>query len=300
MSSTYTEKAYAKVNLNLEIIGCRPDGYHELVSLVAFARDVFDVITVTPAECLSLHICGPSSQYIDGSNIVSLAAEAASKVPAVTQLGHTELIKNLPVAAGLGGGSADAAAVLRALGRLNGISDIETAFANLCPALGADVPVCLQSGTAEGALMWGIGEHVWRLHAADENHQLFPKGLSAVLANPGVPVPTGDIFRALDAAPLETSPASPEKPGPFQTIDALVEFLNNSLNDLEKPAFSIAPEIENVLDELRNLPCCRLARMSGSGATCFGLFKSFAQAEVAALQLINQRPQWWIAATRLS
>ncbi|MEO0809614.1 MAG: 4-(cytidine 5'-diphospho)-2-C-methyl-D-erythritol kinase [Pseudomonadota bacterium] len=291
------EKAYAKINLNLEVLGLRPDGYHELVSLVAFARDVFDVVTVTPAGKFSLVVSGPSGQHIDGDNLVLQAAEQAATIPAVSQQpGRIDLIKNLPVAAGLGGGSADAAATLRAIARLNAIDDIETAFAGLCPKLGADVPVCLQSGDAQAALMWGLGEQVWRPTGAGG---LLPPGLSALLVNPGQPVPTGAVFRALAASPLEDVPSAPDKPGPFKTTTELVRFLQNSRNDLEKPARSITPLINDVLCALRTQPDCQLARMSGSGATCFGLFEDLSQAETAKARLAAQQTNWWLATTRL-
>jgi len=297
MSSLYTEKAYAKINLTLEIIGRRTDGYHELVSLVAFARDAFDFVTIKPAPNFSYHVTGAYSHNIGGPNIVVRTVEKAAEKLEAIQPGTIELIKNLPVAAGLGGGSADAAAVLRALGQLNNISDIEAAFGSICTEIGADVPVCLLSGTANGALMWGIGEHVWRAPAA--HGHLFPSGVSAVLANPGVPVPTGDVFRALKASPLDAVPTAPALPGTFKTFNDLLQFLRNSRNDLEKPALSITPAIQDVLFALKTLPHCELARMSGSGATCFGLFQNFAQAQAAKAQLAQAQPQWWIEATRL-
>ncbi len=297
MSSPHTEKAYAKINLNLEIIGRRADGYHELVSLVSFARDVFDIITIKPSGNFSLHVSGPSSHKIDGNNIIVQTVKKAESKSSVTQLGHIELVKNLPVAAGLGGGSADSAAVLRAIAKLNDISDIATEFADICPEIGADVTVCLQSGASEGALMWGIGEQVWRPSAPDG--ALIPSGIGAVLVNPGAAVPTGDIFRALGASPLETAPAAPDMPGAFRTFEQLVQFLQTSRNDLETPARAVAPVINDVLAELGDLPHCALARMSGSGATCFGLFQSLADAQTAKEQLASKQPQWWVQATRL-
>jgi len=298
MPFSCTEKAFAKINLNLEVIGRRPDGYHELVSLVAFAHDLFDVVTLRRADCLSVNISGVSAHNIDGKNLILSAAEQAAELPFIIYTGHIELVKTLPVAAGLGGGSSDAAATLRAIGRLNNVVDFETAFSGLCPKLGADVPVCLQSETAQGAFMWGIGEHVWRPEPSSD--PILPCGLSAVLANPRLPVATGDIFRALAAKPLENPELRLFEPQTFKNSDELFHFLKGSRNDLERPACSVLPVIKDVLSALAALPHCRLARMSGSGATCFALFENFSQAEAAASELTAEEPGWWVAKTRLS
>lgn len=256
--------APAKVNLALHVTGRRADGYHLLDSLVAFA-DMGDRVTLAPADRLSLTVTGPRSAGVpdDAGNLVWRAAEAFGSPVAIT------LEKHLPAAAGIGGGSSDAAATLRALEALTGRA---VPFDPL--TLGADVPVCL-SPTA--ARMQGIGEAVTPV-------RLPP--LAAVLVNPGVPLPTGAVFAGLDSRdnPGMTGFPPPAEPG------ALVRWLATQRNDLEAAAIAQQPVVARVLDALGD---ASLARMSGSGATCFGLYPDAASARAAADRIARAHPQWW-------
>ena len=258
--------APAKVNLTLHVTGLRPDGRHALDSVVAFA-DVGDRLTVGPGD--GLRVTGPFAAGVptDGTNLIARALAAVGARRAVT------LDKRLPYAAGLGGGTSDAAAVLRAVGaRLDGAAMM---------ARGADLPVCL---LGRAARMRGAGEAVAPLALPS---------LPAVLANPGVPVPTGAVFAALerrDGAPMPDPPA-------FADATGVIRWLGACRNDLEPPAIRLAPAIADCLAALRGAGA-GLARMSGSGGTSVGLFASAAAARAAAAALA--RPGWWVAACRLS
>lgn len=282
--------APAKVNLSLKILGRRPDGYHLLDSLVAFA-DIGDWVTATPADQLSLSLAGPRAGDLAGldpkDNLVLRAAEALRRLCGVGAGAHLTLEKHLPAAGGIGGGSSDAAAALRALTALWGVSPDPTALQALALDLGADVPVCLAAAPTR---MGGIGE------------TLSPLGSIAaagiVLVNPGAPTPTGAVFKAL--AGLFS--AAMEPPGPLgpdpRDLAAAVAALGN---DLEAPAMACTPEIAAVLDALRAAPECLAAAMSGSGATCFALTQDRAGAERTAARLRAAAPSgWWIAAGALS
>ena len=192
-----------------------------------------------------------------------------------------ELEKNVPVASGLGGGSSDAAATLVALSSLWALSTTKRELARLCPALGADVPMCL---TAKPLLATGIGEKIAKIPN-------FP-ALDLVLVNPGLPVATAQVFRALSSYENGGLPPLP----PELSLDALVEWLKHTRNDLEPTATDIAPEIEDALNEL-SMAGALVTRMSGSGATCFGLFQNGAQARGAARHIERQRPDWFVVAT---
>lgn len=289
--------AAAKVNLTLEILGRRSDGYHALRSLVAFALDAGDRLTLEPSTQLELETTGPEATAIEGGNLVLTVAEAIQRAEPATRLGIFRLEKHLPVAAGLGGGSADAAAAIRAIARLNGISDPEAAYGALVAGIGADIPVCIGGDGRRAAFMTGIGELVWR----PQTGSLLPRGgLAAVLVNPRVAVPTGQVFAALGApamSPESNDVAKP--PAPFANSSACFAYLKASRNDLEAPAIAIAPAIADVLARLQALSGCRLARMSGSGATCFGLFEGVGAARLAADELREAEPGWWVAASRL-
>lgn len=268
--------ARAKINLALHVTGRRADGYHLLDSLVVFA-DLGDRITVTEAADLSLRITGPfgAGLPVDGRNLVMRAAQTMSggRGAAIT------LDKHLPPASGIGGGSADAAATLHALADLWGLPlpDAEAVL-----RLGADVPACLAGHSLR---MTGIGE---TLHPAPG---LPP--LPAVLVNPGVEVPTPAVFSALacrENPPLPDLPALPD-------AAAAARWLAAQRNDLEHPAQCRAPAITPALAAIAAVPGCLLARMSGSGATCFGLFATPDAAQGAAQALA--RPGWWVRATTL-
>lgn len=273
--------APAKINLWLHVTGHRTDGYHELDSLVAFA-DIGDRLTGAPAEALSLTVSGPFAGALEtgGDNLVLCAARALAARCGVPAGAALHLEKNLPVAAGIGGGSADAAAALRLCARLWQADIGEDELARLALDLGADVPVCLAGRTVR---MTGIGETLMPLAPP-------PPPAPAVLVNPGAAVPTGAVFGALAG---RFSPPAGLRDGD------LAARAGPNRNDLETPAIGLVPEIANVLTALRTASGVRLARMSGSGATCFGLFGSEAEADAAARTIAAAHPAWWIAACRI-
>lgn len=295
----FAEFAPAKINLTLRVIGRRPDGYHELESLVAFALDAGDRMTLKPGPEQSLRVSGPEASRIDGPNLITAVSEALRVEDPSLTTGAVHLEKNLPVASGIGGGSADAAATIRLIARANNIPDPETRFANVAAELGADIPVCIGAAgrSPEAAFMSGIGDKVWR---PSESSLLPPGGLAAVLVNPRVPVSTGAVFQSLAAPLLGATASEPQPPSPFATVQDCLSYIKAQSNDLEAPAIRIAPEIAEVLAALRNLPGCRFARMSGSGATCFGLFDDIVGAQAAVDHLGVEHANWWIAATTLA
>jgi 4-diphosphocytidyl-2-C-methyl-D-erythritol kinase len=237
--------APAKINLTLEIRGRRADGYHQLESLVAFAIDAADDVSLRPGPGFSLTVEGPEAGELSGEN-----------------------------------------------------ADPHAEFARLAATLGADIPVCIGGGGRKAAFMWGIGDEVWRPDGA----RLLPAGgLAAVLVNPRVAVSTAAVFKALGAGPLEEGEAAvPELPPPLVDLDAVLAYVGDRANDLEAPAIGIAPVIAEVLETLSGLAGARLARMSGSGATCFALFDDLETAIAGASDLRTKCPGWWGAATRIS
>lgn len=257
--------APAKLNLTLHVTGQRADGYHLLDSLVVFA-DIGDRLTYQPGPELALTVGGPFAEGVptDQRNLVWRAAEACGWT------GHIHLDKSLPHGAGIGGGSSDAAAVLRDLG-----GPREAAL-----PLGADVPVCLSPYPQR---MMGIGEH---LSAVSR----FP-AWDMVLINPGVQVPTPQVFQALDT---KHNPAVSEIPVTGTRAD-MVAWLSRQRNDLQAAALCCAPQIQPVLDTLRG---AELARMSGSGATCFGIYPDAAEARRAAQHISQAHPEWWVQPCR--
>jgi 4-diphosphocytidyl-2-C-methyl-D-erythritol kinase len=277
------EKAPAKINLTLRVLGRRADGYHDIESLVAFAG-VGDALTFTPGEDFALTVGGPTAAAAGdvADNLVLKAAHALAERVAGLRLGRFTLSKRLPVAAGLGGGSADAAAALRLLARANGLAPDDPNLVQAARATGADVPVCLDPRTRR---MRGIGDIL--------SDPLDLPRLFALLVNPGVAVATADVFAALAAPPVgQSAPAALPEGG-------LPAEIAGGRNDLEAPAIELEPTIADVLAVLRKLPGCRLARMSGSGATCFGLFDSSRAASAAARTLRVGYPAWWVRATVL-
>ncbi len=279
--------APAKINLTLHITGQRSDGYHELDSLVAFAP-VGDTLSLTDYAVSSLTVEGPEAAGVpaDTNNLVLKALSFARR--------HREtsvtLTKNLPKASGIGGGSTDAAAAIRGALALQNEAEstflafgpdilIDTRFRGL-GALGADIPMCLWPNTLRAR---GIGEKI-------TFHPLPP--LPAVLVNPRVPVSTPNVFRALtrrDNAPM------PEPLPTFSGAADAIDWLTTQRNDLQSPAIDTAPVIGTVLETLANSDGCALARMSGSGATCFGLFPDEDAAKSAAAALGKEHPTWWVA-----
>jgi 4-diphosphocytidyl-2-C-methyl-D-erythritol kinase len=279
------DKAPAKVNLTLRVIGRRADGYHEIESLVAFAG-VGDALTFTPGGALALSVGGPTAAAAGeiADNLVVKAARALAEHVERLKLGRFALSKRLPVAAGLGGGSADAAAALRLLARANGLAPDDPRLMQAARATSADVPVCLDP---RPRFMRGIGDVL--------SDSLDLPRLFAVLLNPAVAVATKDVFAAL-AVPTagQTAPAAI-----CTGAAALLTEIARGRNDLEGPAIGLEPAIADALAVLGNLPGCRLARMSGSGATCFGLFDSMDAARGAARRLRVGYPAWWVRATAL-
>jgi 4-diphosphocytidyl-2-C-methyl-D-erythritol kinase len=281
--------APAKVNLTLRVIARRADGYHELESLVVFA-DCGDRLTFTPGGALSLAVSGvTAAQAGDGAdNLVLKAARAlAERKPGVT-LGAFHLEKNLPVAAGLGGGSSDAAAALRLIAQANALPRDDVQLTEAARVTGADVPVCVEP---RPRIMRGIGDKL--------SAPLSLPRLPAVLVNPGVAVATKLVFAGLK---LGDKPAAPLDLAAMATLasrDQLLQILRTQPNDLEAPAIAIAPVIADALAALRALAGCEFARMSGSGATCFGLFASATDADAAAKNLRAKFPHWWAQACNL-
>jgi 4-diphosphocytidyl-2-C-methyl-D-erythritol kinase len=274
-----TEFAPAKVNLALHVTGRRADGYHLLDSLVVFAG-VGDRVSVAPADQLSLSIIGPQAGHlpVTDDNLVLRAARTFGMDTGAL----VTLEKHLPIASGIGGGSADAAAALRALSAFWGQPLPEAAIQL---ALGADVPVC---AAGRPARMAGVGEIVTTLP-----HPLPPAWL--VLVNPGIALPTPTVFAALTNRDNPALPAMPHWP----TAQELADWLHGTRNDLEGPAIATAPVIAVVKAAIAATEGCLLARMSGSGATCFGLYGSEEAAFAAADGLRMANAQWWVAAAPL-
>jgi 4-diphosphocytidyl-2-C-methyl-D-erythritol kinase len=285
MTALLTETARAKINLTLRVIGRRADGYHDLESLVAFA-DIADTLTLQPAPETTLDVAGPfaAASGDTADNLVLKAYAALSAGVAGLKAGHFQLEKNLAVAAGIGGGSADAAAALRLMARVNGLALDDARLMTAALKVGADVPVCLAS---RARVMTGVGE---RLTPPLD----LPK-LPAVLVNPGVPLATRDVFSAYAgrAAAAPSLGNIPRQPG------ALIEFLKTHGNDLTEAAIVRAPAVGEVLNALAALPGVRLTRMSGSGSTCFALFGSSGEAAAGAASLAAERQDWWVVATHI-
>lgn len=268
-------------------MGRRADGFHELRSLVAFAG-VGDTVELTPQDGLDLRIEGPFATALDGGNLVMDAAGAAkAQVPGLA-LGRFRLVKTLPVAAGIGGGSADAAAALRLIVRANEGVLTEAAAAALAPEIGSDVAVCLRSAPA---LITGRGEIVNPV-------QGFPP-CGVVLANPGVGLSTADVYGALRAAPLDAAPGGTPPLDFARDFEGLVDYAGQRGNDLEPVAARLSPEVGKTLAALRRLDGARLVRLSGSGATCFAVFATPRAALRAATVLAQGEPDWWITASML-
>ena len=285
MATDFQEFAPAKINLCLHVTGRRGDGFHELESLTVFA-DMGDRITAAQADGLELEISGPMGAGLSAEedNLVLRAARALSAAAGIRAEARLHLEKHLPIAGGIGGGSADAAAALRALNRLWRLGLAPDELHEIAGGLGADVPACLIS---RPLIMRGIGERLEKLDG-------FP-GLHLVLVNPHIAAATPQVFRALNWQKQRAAPPLPALPAAL-TPDKLTLWLRESGNDLERAAMQLAPQIGGVLDALGALPGCRLARMSGSGTTCFGLFTDAAAADAAAAELAHAKPQWWVRA----
>jgi 4-diphosphocytidyl-2-C-methyl-D-erythritol kinase len=277
-----TAFAAAKVNLYLHVIGRRPDGYHLLDSLVAFA-DIGDRITAEPAAALSLDISGPEAADLSGAgdNLVLQAARLLAEHHGTALGAALFLEKKLPVAGGLGGGSSDAAAALRALTALWGLPISEETLRGLGARLGADLPVCLYGSTA---WVGGVGERIEPAPAVPQ--------VGIVLANPRKQLPTAAVFAARSGAFGEAARFLPMP----ADAEGLARALGLRRNDLTDAAIGLMPEIATVLARLAGLPGALIARMSGSGATCFALFADRDAAAQAGAALAAAEPGWWCAA----
>lgn len=289
--SVLTSQAPAKINLTLHVLGRRADdGYHALESLVAFA-DVADTLTLEPGSDLGLQVSGPTAGPAGPAedNLVLRAARHLAASVEGLKVGRFRLEKRLPVAAGVGGGSSDAAAALRLLAELNGLPVDHPAIAAAARASGADVPVCLDP---RARMMRGAGEEIGP-----------PLGLApipAVLINPGVPVATAPVFKALGLTVGETLPGAAHPAiGANLDVEAVLAAITPARNDLEAPALTVAPVIGDTLVALRDQPGCRLARMSGSGATVFAIFQHRQAADDAAEVISAAHPSWWVVPTIL-
>jgi 4-diphosphocytidyl-2-C-methyl-D-erythritol kinase len=290
-----TEQGRAKVNLTLRVVGRRFDGLHDLESVVAFA-DCADRLTLTPGAKLDLTTTGPLAEACGeaADNLVLKAARLLGEMVPDLKLGEFTLDKVLPVAAGIGGGSADAAAALRLLAQANGLALDDARLIEVAKRTGADVPVCLHS---RACVMTGVGETLLPLSV--------PK-MPCVMVNPCVPVATRDVFAALGlrngdllvgASDVMRAAAWPE---PGASVEDWVEALATGANDLEAPAIRIQPVIGAVLSALSASDGAWLARMSGSGATCFAIYENTAEAQRAAQKIRLDHPQWWVHSGVLS
>jgi 4-diphosphocytidyl-2-C-methyl-D-erythritol kinase len=281
-------RAPAKINLTLRVIGRRADGYHELESLVAFAG-LCDWIGFEPGRDLCLEVLGPRAVEagpVDQNLVLRAARSLAAHVPRL-RLGRFRLVKRLPAAAGLGGGSADAAAALRLLADDAGLTVDNPEVCAAAMATGADVLACLRP---QARMMTGIGDQLGPLIP-------LPK-MSAVLVNPQVEAPTPKVFAALGLAPgsvLESSAESFDER--WRGAASILDFLASSRNDLEAAAVRVAPAIALVRERLAQIPEAIATGMSGSGATCFALFVDRRSATLARRIVATERPDWWVVAT---
>lgn len=279
--------ARAKVNLYLHVTGRRSDGYHEIDSL--FVRTgLADRLTLAPAATDRLTIGGPFADALAGApmqeNLVERALAAVRARCGSDQPISATLEKNIPVAAGLGGGSADAAAALAGAAALLGVDLDGAALAGLAAGLGADVPACLHETPLAVS---GIGERLKPLEPLP--------AFALLLVNPGVALATAAVFAA------RRGPFSPANPMTAPAdLDGLIEALSARRNDLEQAAIALAPQVGTVLELLSELPQVRLARMSGSGATCFALCEDLAAARALAGQVRRAQPSWWVAPTAVA
>ena len=276
-------RAPAKINLFLHVGERRLDGFHDLQSLVLFT-EACDRLHFTLDETLTLQTLGPFAEALPkNDNLVLRAARAVGNGRAA----RITLEKNLPVAAGIGGGSADAAATLRGLNVLWNLGRSDADLAEIASAIGSDVPACIYS---QPVWMEGRGERVTVLKALPP--------IAVVLVNPRVPVPTPAVFAALNmrsGVDLMVPPAAD-----IRDVWDLVSYLADAGNDLEPPASTMFPIIDQALGALEHEPGCVHAQMSGSGATCFGLFQDGPWAEGAAMRLAADHPDWWVVATRFA
>jgi 4-diphosphocytidyl-2-C-methyl-D-erythritol kinase len=280
VATALVETAHAKINLTLRVLGRRADGYHDLESLVVFA-DLADTLTFEPAGETTLSVSGPYAAACGqpADNLVLKAQRALAACVPGLKGGSFILDKHLPVAAGIGGGSADAAAALRLLARANDMSIDDARLMLAALRTGADVPVCVAS---KPCIMTGVGERL--------SPPLHLPPLHAVLVNPGVALATRDVFSGYTAVPQANALMPHAVP---RDLGALIEFLKANGNDLTGAAILRAPVVADVLDALSAQPGVLMARMSGSGSTCFGLYKTANEAGAAVSTLAAAHKDWW-------
>lgn len=287
----FQETGWAKINLALHVVGARADGYHDLKSLVVFT-DYGDHLTATRADVDRLTLSGPFADELadtdlDSTNLVlETLTKFRTRYPDILPAGlHIHLEKNLPIASGIGGGSADAAATLRLIARYSGDKISPQQVADLAIEMGADVPMCLAAKTS---LVTGIGAHITPLNSMPP--------LYLTLVNPGVALSTPAMFKALKRTDNQSVP--PLGSG-FKTIPELTSWLSQTRNDLQAPAQNLVPEISQIIASLTSANGTILARMSGSGATVFGLYASHSDAQNAAQKIKSENGNWWVVTTKI-
>jgi 4-diphosphocytidyl-2-C-methyl-D-erythritol kinase len=286
-----TERAPAKINLTLHVTGRRADGYHVLESLVAFSRGG-DTLALVPGDRLELAVAGPTAPAAGDPNanlVVKAARNLAERIEGL-KLGAFRLVKNLPVAAGIGGGSSDAAAALRLLAKLNDLSLDDPRLHDAAVATGADVPVCV---AAKARMMRGIGETLGPVV------DLPP--LPVLIVNPRHALETKSVFAEMKIpVGAETHYGSHPEIASGMPADMLIAALKKGRNDMEDAACVLMPVIGDVLAILAAAPGCKLARMSGSGATCFALFPDCRAVAKAQRSILAAHPHWWVKAAMLN
>jgi 4-diphosphocytidyl-2-C-methyl-D-erythritol kinase len=286
-----TDRAPAKINLTLHVLGRRADGYHRLESLVAFSRSG-DTLSFLPGDTLKLVISGPTAPAAGdlGDNLVLKAARHLAERVEGLRLGAFHLVKNLPVAAGIGGGSSDAAAALRLLACANSLALDDPRVIAAAAATGSDVPVCL---AARARMMSGVGETLGPV--------LDLPALPALIVNPRQALATKDVFARMNLAVDAESGFGPH-PNIAVGLDAaaLIALLKKGRNDMEDAACVLAPVIGDMLAILSAAPGCKLARMSGSGATCFAIFPDCRAVAKARRSILAAHPGWWAKAAILN
>jgi 4-diphosphocytidyl-2-C-methyl-D-erythritol kinase len=283
------EHAPAKLNLSLKVLGRRADGFHEIESLVTFAT-FSDLVSLNPTTDIKLETSGPFASVLgEGDNLILDVARRMSERYPGAQFGAFSLGKNIPVAAGLGGGSADAAAALRLIGRANPGMINSQVMEEMACELGSDILACLMS---HATVMRGRGEKLTSL----ENMPV----LDVVLVNPGVQLAAGEVYSALNAPLLEDNfvPGDTDSIH-FASASEVLEYISSTRNDLQEPAIKLAPVIGDVLTQLSDTEGCQMVQMSGSGSTCFGVFANAGHAAAARDVLRAAHPGWWVVSTRL-
>jgi 4-diphosphocytidyl-2-C-methyl-D-erythritol kinase len=281
------ERARAKINLTLRVLGRRADGYHLVESLITFA-EIADGVTFAPGAKREVRMTGQYAAAIAGNNLVDTALDRVASAEPQATLGRVEVEKRLPIAAGIGGGSADAAAVLRAVRRANPATLVD--WQSIAASLGADVPVCLAD---RSSLVWGIGEHL-------EPAGKLPR-LDAVLVCPLSASPFGktkSVFRQL-SLPQAAEAARPAPLPAFADAAALVDYMRTIGNDLRAPAHTVLPDSAAAEAALAALPDCLYVSLSGAGPTSYGIFADAQRAAAAAAQLRARHPNWWVVATAI-